>query len=108
MKFVCSKQDLVDAVTTVQKAVMAKATLPILEGIYIEAGENVKLVGNCFDLGIEYILQADSIEKGSIVVNSRIFGDIVRRLPDSEVFIHVKDNFVVTIECVNSYFEIKG
>ena len=28
MKFVCSKQDLVDAVTTVQKAVMAKATLP--------------------------------------------------------------------------------
>jgi len=108
MKFVCSKQDLVEAVTIVQKAVMAKATLPVLEGIYIEAGEKVKLVGNCFDLGIEYTLQADDIEKGSIVVNSRIFGDIVRRLPDSEVFIQVKDNFVVDIECLNSYFEIKG
>jgi len=108
MKFVCSKQDLVEAVTIVQKAVMAKVTLPVLEGIYIEAGEKVKLVGNCFDLGIEYTLQADDIEKGSIVVNSRIFGDIVRRLPDSEVFIQVKDNFVVAIECLNSYFEIKG
>ena len=37
MKFICSKSDLIEATTTVQKAVMAKATLPMLEGIYIEA-----------------------------------------------------------------------
>ena len=67
MKFVCSKQDLVDTVTIVQKAVMAKATLPILEGIYIEAKEKVKLVGNCFDLGIECILQADGIEQDQLL-----------------------------------------
>lgn len=108
MKFSCSKQDLIEATNTVQKAVMAKATLPILEGIYIEAGENVKLVGNCFDLGIECSINADVIEPGSIVLNSRMFGDIVRRLPDSDIFIQTKDNFVVIIECNNSYFEIKG
>lgn len=108
MKFTCSKHDLIEATSTVQKAVMAKATLPILEGIYIEAKDTVKLVGNCFDLGIECSIQADVMETGSIVLNSRMFGDIVRRLPDSEVFIQVKDNFIVIIECNNAYFEIKG
>lgn len=108
MKFVCSKNDLNEAISTVQKAVMSKATLPILEGIYIETGENVRLIGNSFDLGIEYSINADVMSKGSIVLNSRIFGDIVRKLPDSEVFFEVKDNFNTVIECGNSYFEIKG
>jgi len=108
MKFVCSKNDLNEAISTVQKAVMAKATLPILEGIYIEAKEKVRLIGNSFDLGIEYSINGDIMEEGSIVLNSRIFGDIIRKLPDSEVFFEVKDNFNTIIECGNSYFEIKG
>lgn len=108
MNFSCNKQDLMEAINTVQKAVMTKATIPILEGIYIEAGQNLKLVGNCFDMGIECSVDADIKETGSIVLNSRIFGEIVRRLPDSEVYIQVKDNFIVVIECDNSYYEIKG
>lgn len=108
MNFSCSKQDLLEAINTVQKAVMTKATMPILEGIYIEADNSLKLVGNCFDMGIECTVNADIKESGSIVLNSRMFGDIVRRLPDSEVFLQVKENFVVVIECDNSYFEIKG
>jgi DNA polymerase-3 subunit beta len=108
MKFICSKSDLIEATTTVQKAVMAKATLPMLEGIYIEANNDVKLVGNCFDMGIECTVNADVKEKGSIVINSRMFGEIVRKLPDSEILFQVKDNFIVVIECDNSYFEVKG
>lgn len=108
MKFVCSKQDLLEAVTTVQKAVMTKSTLPILEGIYIEADDNLKLVGNSFDLGIESSIAADVMDKGAIVLNSKIFGDIIRKLPGGEVFIDAKDNYIVVIECGNSYFEIKG
>lgn len=108
MKFVCSKHDLNEAITTVQKAIMAKATLPILEGIFIDAAENVKLVGNCFDMGIECTITADVKEKGSIVLNSRMFGEIIRRLPDNDVFFEVKENYIVIIESGNSYFEIKG
>jgi len=108
MNFSCHKQDLLEAINTVQKAVMTKATLPILEGIYIEANDRLKLVGNCFDMGIEYFVNADIKEKGTIVLNSRMFSDIIRGLPDSEVFVQQKDNFVVVIECGNSYYEIKG
>ncbi|MCX7773283.1 MAG: DNA polymerase III subunit beta [Clostridia bacterium] len=108
MKAIILKQNLLDAINVVQKAVMAKATLPILEGIYVEATDILKLVGNCFDLGIEYTVEADIKEKGSVVINAKMFGEIIRRLPDAPVSIEVLDGSKVRIECLNSYFEIKG
>lgn len=108
MKVIILKQNLLEAINIVQKAIMAKATLPILEGIFIEADEKLKLIGNNFDLAIEYNLEADIMEKGSIVINARMFGDIIRKLPDAPVSIEVYDNNKVKIECLNSYFEIKG
>lgn len=108
MKILVLKQNLMEAITVVQKAVLAKATLPILEGIYLEAGDNLKLVGNSFELGIEYTVDADIIEKGSIVINSKIFGEIIRKLPDAPVSLEVMDGFKVRIECLNTVFEIKG
>jgi DNA polymerase-3 subunit beta len=109
MKAIILKQNLMEAVNVVQKAVMAKSSNPILEGIFIEADEkNLTLIGNSFDLGIEYTIDADVLEKGSIVINSRMFGEIIRKLPDAPVSIEVFDNVKVKIECLNSYFEIKG
>jgi len=108
MKIIVLKQNLMEAINIVQRAVMTKATLPILEGIYIEADEKVKLVGNCFDLGIECMVDADIREKGTVVIEARIFGEIIRRLPDAPVYIEVLDGYKVRIECLNSYFEIRG
>lgn len=108
MKVIILKQNLMEAITVVQKAVMAKAAIPVLEGIYLEAEENLKLIGNSYDLGIEYTIEADIKEKGSIVINSKMFGEIIRRLPDAPVSIEVFDGSKVRIECLNSYFEIKG
>ena len=108
MKIVALKQDLMDAINVVQKAVMTKATLPVLEGIYIEAGEKVKMIGNCFDLGIEYTIDANIQEKGSIVIEARMLGEIIKKLPDAPVAIEVQEGGKVRIECLNSYFEIRG
>jgi DNA polymerase-3 subunit beta len=108
MKIIVLKQNLIEAINIVQRAVMTKATLPILEGIYIEAGEKVKLVGNCYDLGIECCVDADIQQKGSIVIEAKMFGEIIRKLPDAPVYIEVLDGFNVRIECLNSYFEIRG
>jgi len=108
MKFVCSKENLLEGINVVQKAVSTKTTLPILEGILIEAGEKIKMTGNDLEIGIECYVDADVREEGSIVLNSRMFGDIVRRLPDSEVYLEVKENNTVAIECENSLFEIRG
>ena len=108
MKVICSKENLLEGINIVQKAVSTKTTLPILEGILLECSDNFKLTGNDLEIGIECLVEADIQESGSIVINSRIFGDIIRRLPDSEILIDVQENNVVIIECENSLFEIKG
>lgn len=108
MKIICSKENLLDGINIVQKAVSTKTTLPILEGILIEAVDKIKMTGNDLEIGIECYVDADVKSEGSIVLNSKMFGDIVRRLPDSEVLIEVKDNNSVVIECENSLFEIRG
>ncbi len=108
MKVICSKENLLNGINIVQKAVSTKTTLPILEGILLNAVDNFKLTGNDLEIGIECYVEADIRSTGSIVINSKIFGDIVRRLPDSEVLIEVTANNLVVVECENSHFEIKG
>lgn len=108
MKVICLKDNLIEGINIVQKAVSAKTTLPILEGILLEASTEFKLTGNDLEIGIECYVQGNIQKQGSIVLNSKMFGDIVRRLPDSEVLIEVKENNLVIIECENSHFELKG
>jgi len=108
MKIICSKENLLNGINIVQKAVSTKTTLPILEGILINADDKFKLTGNDLEIGIECFVEADIRNTGAIVINSKMFGDIVRRLPDSEVLIDVKENNLVIVECENSHFEIKG
>ncbi len=49
-------------------------------------------------------------EKGSIALESKIFSDIIRKLPDSEsdVSITTDEHFNTTIECDNAVFRIQG
>lgn len=108
MKIVCEKDTLLNSINTVQKAVLTKSTLPVLEGILINADDILTLTGNNLELGIEITTEAEIIEKGQIVVNSKIFGDIIRKLPDNKVYITVNEDSVIEIKCENSIFNIKG
>lgn len=108
MKLIILKQNLLEAINIVQRAIMPKSTMPLLEGMYIEAGDNLKLIGNNGDFAIEYNTEADIFDNGSIVINSKLFGDIIRKLPNAQVSIEVANNNRVKIECLSSYFEIIG
>lgn len=109
MKIICDKNILLDGINTVQKAVSSKSTLPILEGILIETTDNgITLTGNDLELGIKYNCKVEVSEKGSVVLNARMFGDIIRRLPDAPVFIQTDENYVTQIKCSNVNFDISG
>ncbi len=107
MKFVCAKESLVEAITTVQKSIATRTPLPILEGILIEAAEEVKLTGYDLETGIECKVVADILSEGSIVINARMFGEIARKLPESTVAIETGANNTVAIESGSSRFTIK-
>lgn len=108
MKIICSQKNLLEGINIVQKAVSTKTSLQVLEGILINADTRLKLTGNDLEIGIECYVEADIKSTGSIVLNSKMFGEIIRRLPESEVLIEVKENNIVIIECEKSLFKIKG
>ena len=109
MKLVISRDNLVEAISIVQKAVSTRSTLPILDGILIEAAaNNVKLTGYDLETGIEALVDADVMEEGSIVIPSKVFGEIVRKLPYEEVAISTNERMVIDIESGTSKFSING
>ena len=107
MKVICSRDRLIEAIAIVQKAISSRTTMAILDGILIEADEKVKLTGYDMELGIECQMEADVPEKGSLVVTSRMFGDIIRKLPEDLVSIETTSAQNIQIESGSSHFSIK-
>ena len=109
MKFICTKTELEQAVSIVQKAVKSNSTKPILDGILIQANNNkVMLTGYDLETGIEADIDSDVFEAGAVVANSKIFGEIIRKLPEESITIKANDKNKLTIESGVAEFNING
>lgn len=109
MKLICSKSNLLHGVNIVSKAVPTRTTMAILECILIDASANeIKLTANDMELGIETKIEGEIAERGIIALDAKIFSEIVRKLPDSDVVIETDSNFKTTITCEKSKFNIVG
>jgi len=109
MNFSCEKNTLAEAVGIVQKAVSTKSNVPVLEGILIEAaGESIKLSSNDLELAIENEIEANVSVEGSIVINSKMFGDIIRKLDGDIVYVITDNEYNIQIKCGKSEFELTG
>ena len=108
MKFSCEKSLLQNAIAIASRAASIKSAVPSLEGLLIEAQEDVKISGYDLKTGIRTSLSADVIQPGEIVLNARLFGEIIRKMSDDIVTISVDDHCSTKIECGMSNFEILG
>ncbi len=109
MKIICSKTDLSKSINISLKAVPNKTTMPILECILVDASANqIKFVSNDMELGIETIVEGTIEERGIIALDAKIFSEIIRKLPDSQVTIQTDDSQNVTITCEKAKFNIPG
>lgn len=109
MKLICSKSNLLHGVNIVSKAVPTRTTMAILECILIDASANeIKLTANDMELGIETKIEGEITERGVIALDAKIFSEIVRKLPDSDVTIETDASFKTTITCEKAKFNIVG
>ena len=107
MIFICEKQKLLEGISIVQKAITGKTTMPILEGIYINASNsNITLIGSDIDVSIETKVDADILEEGKVVIDAKIFGEIIRKLPNSDIKIETLENDTIQITCEKSVFNL--
>ena len=109
MKLICSKSNLLHGVNIVSKAVPTRTTMAILECILIDASANeIKLTANDMELGIETKIEGEIAERGVIALDAKIFSEIVRKLPGSDVVIETDASFKTTITCEKAKFNIVG
>ena len=107
MKFSCEKALLQTAISTTSRAVSPKSSIPALEGSLLEAGSDLRLTGYNLETGIRTIVPADIREEGTLVLGARLFGEIVRKLPD-DIVTFQSENYMVNIKCGMSEFNILG
>ena len=93
MQFTCDKTELCNAIAHVSKAVSAKSTIPALEGICIqmEPGK-LTLTGYDLEIGIRTSLAADCTDTFSFVANSRLFGDMARRMTGDTIRLEIDED----------------
>ncbi len=109
MKLICSKTNLMHGVNVVSKAVPTRTTMAILECILIDASANeIKLTANDMELGIETKIEGEIAERGIIALDAKIFSDIVRKLPESDVTIESDASFKTKITCEKVEINIIG
>ena len=106
MKFSCEKALLQAAVNTASRAVAAKSSIPALEGVLLQAGSTLTVSGYNMQTGIRRSLEADVTEEGSLVLSARLFGDIIRRLPDDVVIFSSDENWNVNVTCGDASYHI--
>ncbi len=111
MKLLFSKNNLIDGINIVMKAVPSKTTMTILECILIDAsGTDITLTANDMELGIETKVEGEIKEHGKIALNARLFSDIVRKLSGEDFFITIEsdEKLSTVISCDKAVFRIQG
>ena len=108
MRFTCEKSLLVMGLNITGRTVAQKSALSAIEGILCRAGDGLSLTGYNMETAITYVLDAEVSDVGQCVLPAKLFGDIIRRLPEGPVTVVVDDNYKVSIRAGYASFTISA
>ena len=108
MRFTCEKSMLVTGLNITGRTVAQKSTLSVIEGILCRAGTDLSLTGYNMETAITYSIEAEVSEAGECVLPARLFGDIIRRLPEGPVTVTVDNLYKVSIRAGYASFNISA
>ena len=108
MRFTCEKNMLVTGLNIAGRAVAQKSSLSVIEGILCKAGLGLSLTGYNMETAITYEIEAEVSDPGQCILPAKLFGDIVRRLPEGPVTVVVDESFKVSIRAGYASFTISA
>ncbi len=108
MRFTCEKSMLVTGLNMTSRTVAQKSALSAIEGILCEAGGDLLLTGYNMETAVTYRVDAEITETGKCIFPARLFGDIIRRLPEGPVTVAVDENYKVSVKAGYSAFTISA
>ena len=108
MRFTCEKSMLLTGLNITGRTVAQKSTLTVIEGILCRANDALSLTGYNMETAITYRIDAEVTDPGQCILPARLFGDIIRRLPEGPVTVVVDDNYKVSIRSGYASFTISA
>ena len=108
MRFTCEKSMLVQGLNIAGRTVAQKSSLSVIEGILCKAGHGISLTGYNMETAITYDIEADVADPGQCILPAKLFGDIIRRLPEGPVTVVVSDDYKVSIRAGYASFTISA
>ncbi|MCI0131325.1 MULTISPECIES: DNA polymerase III subunit beta [unclassified Vagococcus] len=116
MKITLNRAAFLNELTTVQRAISGKTTIPILTGVKLSITDvGLTLTGSNADISIETFLSVDNdkasmlIEStGSIVIQARFFNEIIKKLPEQTLTLELIENNQVIITSGKALFNVNG
>ncbi|WP_321835622.1 DNA polymerase III subunit beta [Clostridium butyricum] len=106
MKFIIEKSNLLENLNKVSKAITGKSNVDSLKGILIQVNDGkIIMMGSDLDLSIISFSTCEVIEPGSMLIDAKMFIDIIRKLRNDKITISSEAD-TVSIQCVKSKFTV--
>lgn len=83
MKFTVEKTDIARALSSVERIVDRRSSLPILQNVQLDvSGDLVSVTATDLDMIASHAASADVTQPGSITAQAGVLNDLVAKLPD--------------------------
>ena len=100
MKWTIEKNVILEALNNVTKALSQRTTIPVLNGIVFDINEKgMELLASDSELTIKVLIPHENIKmiegKGKIIIQSKYFVDMIRKMPSETIDFEVEDNLKI-------------
>jgi DNA polymerase III subunit beta len=109
MELTIRKQALLDALQLALGIVEKRSSMPILSNVLLEAeGTSLKIIATDLQVSVRLQCEAEIIQPGSISILARKFFEIIRELPEDQIYMKLNENNRLLISCKEARFNIVG
>ena len=111
MKWTIEKNIILEALNNVTKALSQRTTIPVLNGIVFDVSEEgINLLASDSELTIRVTINKNDIKhiegKGRIIIQSKFFVEMIRKMPADIIDFAVEDNLKIKISTPNNQYQL--
>jgi len=109
MEFKIEKEEFAKGLYRIQSIVEKKGTMPILLNVLLETYEKgIAITATDLEIGLKGFHPAEIIKEGRATLSAKKLYEVIKELPEKEVFLKLKENQWVEISSGKSLFNIMG
>ncbi len=111
MKWTIEKNVIIEALNNVTKALSQRTTIPVLNGIVFNVtSDGIEILASDSELTIRVTIPNNDIKyiegTGKIIIQSKYFLDMIRKMPADVIDFEILDNLKIKISTPNNQYEL--